>query len=95
MNAPDAAFSRETSTVEIPGSPLSRHDLDVISREIARSCLSGFRPDEIVVSSRRVREGLRAFGLSVRLNDDVGLHDGLLVARDREPIAFSFEDDRG
>jgi hypothetical protein len=76
---------------EIPGSPVSRHDLDTIRLALARSFTDGFMTEEILVSSRRLREdGLRAFGIPVRRNDDLDLNDGLL-ADGREPYAFAFE----
>ena len=71
---------------------ISRHDLDVIHEQIVRVRLSGWEPEEIVISSRRVREGLRVFGITVRQNDDLGLNEGLLVAQGREPFRFDFEE---
>lgn len=81
-----------SGVAEIPGAPLSRHDFDVIHREVTEARVAGFRPDEIIVSSRRAREPFRAFDLPVRPNDELGLNGGLIVISGREPIAFDFED---
>jgi hypothetical protein len=82
----------KTASMEIPGSPISRHDLEVIWREIQRARIAGFNPEEVVVSSRRLRNGLRAFGLPVRPNDELHLSQGLLVQSGREPRFFDFEE---
>lgn len=81
---------------EIPDSPLSRHDLDVLYLVLTRQ--RGFESvdvdEEFVVSSRRVSADvapLRVWGIPVRLSDDLGLNEGMLLRQGREPITFDFE----
>ena len=88
-----AATSRDTATVEIPGSPLSRHDLEIVRREIVRARMNGLDPDEVLVSSKRVRQNLRVVGVLVRPTDSLTLNQGLVVTQDREPRPFTFEED--
>lgn len=79
---------------EIPKSPLSRHDLGVIHQQIAHARAQGVEPKEVLLSSRRVpeAEGLRAFGLPVRVNDDLALNEVWLVCEGHRPLKASFED---
>lgn len=92
LDARSAAQSRETATVEIPGSLLSRHDLEVIRREIVRARMDGLDPDEILVSLRRVRQHLRVVGVPVRPTDSLTLNQGLVVTQGHEPRPFLFEE---
>ena len=74
--------------------PVSSHDLGVIRGQIVEAWARGYTALEVIVSSRRIQagEGLRVFGLPVRLNDDLGLNEGaLLVSGGRPPISFDFE----
>jgi hypothetical protein len=71
--------------------PQSSHDLDVIRRELAAARLRGCHPDEVVLSSRRVRVAGYVYELPIRLMDDMPLNEGMLVERGREPIIFGFE----
>lgn len=88
----NAATSRETATVEIPGSPLSRHDIDVIRFALNAARAAGYVVTEIQVSERRLAEdGLRLFGLPVR-RTPLDLHGALLVCDGRTPITFDLEE---
>ena len=79
---------------EIPGSPISRHDTDVIRDQLLGARHRSPRDvREVIVSSRRCRQPFELFGVPVRISDELGLHDGVLVTEDREPVSFRFEND--
>lgn len=88
-------------TVEIPGSPVSRHDLDVILQQLTRVRLQALEPSEIVVSSRRIivahgcKEpfGLRVAGIPVRASDEYALNEGAIIVDGHAPELFDFEAD--
>lgn len=78
--------------MEIAGAPLSRHDLDVIRREITAARVAGEEPFEVIVSSARLRhDGLVAFGLPVRQSHGLSLNEGRLLCPCRPSRAFDFE----
>lgn len=81
-------------SVEIAGSPLSRHDLDVIRRQLIRVRTEGFDPTEVIVSARRVivTLGLRVAGVPLRTSSLYALNDGAIVIDGRSPERFDFEE---
>lgn len=80
-------------SAEIPGSPLSRHDIDVIWTQTSRARLKRMNVVEVHISARRQpNEGLVLFGnVPVRPREHLGLHSGLLIVEGHEPIFFDFE----
>jgi hypothetical protein len=80
-------------TLEIPGSPVSRHDLDVIREQLNRARLKGLEPSEIIVSAQRiiVALGLRVAGVPLRVSAEYALNDGAIIVRDHPPELFDFE----
>lgn len=78
---------------EIVGSPLSRHDLDVIHGALVYARRESLPVREIHMSDERLRvDGLRVAGVPIRRVTALGLNEGLLVfAIGRRPYAFDFE----
>lgn len=79
---------------EIQGSPLSRHDIDVVHYQWTFGLARALKPLEVHVSSLRLKEdGLVLFGgLAVRRADWLELNEGQVTYEGREPIKFRFED---
>lgn len=82
-------------SVEIPGSPLSRHDLKVIADTIAAAyvCMYGLAR-EIHISAARYPDvdGLKVGGIPVRARETLSLNEGLVIFDGREPVPFDFEE---
>jgi hypothetical protein len=85
-------YDEQVGAMEIPHSPVSRHDLEVIRREIVHARMNGIYPDEVLVSSRRVMQWSKVVGVPVLPSDSLTLNQGLVVTQGHEPRLFTFEE---
>ncbi len=67
--------SHETTPVEVPGSPISRHDLEVIRDEITKARMASFETDRIIVSFRRPGGSVKHLGNRAGFPSEGGRHD--------------------
>lgn len=76
---------------EILGSPISRHDINVIRNQLTQAQVSLIGVDEVHLSTRRIREPFRLFGVPVLLNDSLDINEAMFITQGREPFRFDLE----